>query len=249
MDPLFFVGVDGCAQGAWAVSILHGSDGFDALFLCDDFPGMLERAVGAALVLVDVPIGLLEGGREPRACDQQARGFLRGRRGGPSSVFSPPSRNALNGNRVDASALNFAATGRKLSQQSLGILPRIADVDRILQAQPDLQTWCRESHPEVCFTALNDWQPMMHTKKTTPGIEERLDLLMRLVPDARTTYDAALQQHRRSQVAKDDVIDAMVLAVAAREAYRFGVPTIPSHPPRDGRGLRMEMVCPVPPPQ
>jgi predicted RNase H-like nuclease len=83
-------------------------------------------------------------------------------------------------------------------------------------------------------------------KKTPEGEAERLSLLGRFCDDPAGTLAEARSRHPRSRVADDDILDAMVLAVAARAALEAGVPTPPASPERDSAGLRMEIVSPVP---
>ncbi len=103
----------------------------------------------------------------------------------------------------------------------------------------------RESHPEICFTALNGWRPMEHPKREEPGAAERRRVLERRAPGAGDFADRVLGRLRRGSAGEDDLLDAMVLARAVREAWGQGVPTLPETPPRDAAGLRMEMVCPM----
>ena len=114
-------GVDGCRAG-WVLArsdlALHVLD-FD---LYESFAELLAaHSDPDTLIVVDIPMGLPRSG--PRACDIEARKLL-----GPgraSSVFPAPSRAALAaGTYTEASSANCAATGRGLSRQSYGILPK-----------------------------------------------------------------------------------------------------------------------------
>lgn len=99
----------------------------------------------------------------------------------------------------------------------------------------------REVHPELCFWALNDRQSMRSSKKRTSGVAERLRVLENLEPRSRETYEGAGARFRRKIVGRDDIVDALVAAVVARE--RVGrLTSVPEVPPRDARGLPMEMV-------
>lgn len=207
-----------------------------------DFASLGAKTRDALLTLVDVPVGLPEG-PEGRECDRAARQLLSLRR---SSVFSVPVRGALAAETYEeACAVNREAAGRGLSRQTWGIVPRIREADGVLRGDRRLAARIRESHPELCFTALNGWRPMEHPKREEPGAAERRGVLERRAPGAGDFADRVLGRLRRGSAGEDDLLDAMVLARAAREAWGRGVPTLPETPRRDAAGLRMEMVCPM----
>src|SRR6266540_3607688 len=73
-----FVGVDGCPAGWVAVALTsEGQLGYKVL---PTFDGVLGQHPHA-LILVDVPIGLREAGREERLCDREARRDVLGPQG------------------------------------------------------------------------------------------------------------------------------------------------------------------------
>lgn len=231
-----WVGIDGCRAG-WVLSILDSDGDFLPVQVCST---LAEAVDTGDLVLVDIPIGL---GTERRTCDAAAKAVLGPRR---SSIFLVPVRAAIHAPSYrEACAINQAAVGWKLSMQTWNIAPKIAEADLLMRDNPAMQLRVRESHPEVCFTALNGWQPMQHKKKTPAGAAERLELLSRLSGNAEAAYRKNLDRYRRSQVAADDILDAMVLAVSARDAIASGTPTLPAMPLRDEYGLRMEIVIPI----
>jgi predicted RNase H-like nuclease len=83
-------------------------------------------------------------------------------------VFAAPCRATLSAwNHADASATNRQITGRGLSQQGWGIVPKIKEVDDAF----DLccQKWVFEVHPEVCFWAeqANRFQRVATPLETT----------------------------------------------------------------------------------
>ncbi len=81
---------------------------------------------------------------------------------------------------------------------------------------------------------------MNFNKRSTEGYEERLAVLARYYPNARGIVDMALQQHRRVEVARDDVVDALVGAVTARNVKSLS--RFPDTPEIDEMGLPMEIV-------
>ena len=202
--------------------------------LCPHFDDVLHLATAPTVIAVDMPIGLLP---EPqpggRLCDRQARRLL-GRRA--SSVFSPPSRRILHAAHYDE------VRTQGMSRQAFGILPKIREVDRLMT--PALQNTVYEAHPELAFTAAAG-APMRDNKKTAAGREERLQALSRAA-EPRLRHPAqllaqGLNAFKRTQVAADDLLDAMVLT---RTAYRIATAQatcLPPDPPPDPLSLRMEI--------
>lgn len=191
-------------------------------------------------IFIDIPIGLIDSGSKGRVCDLAARSALGFPRA--TSVFSAPAYPALAAKNYDhAKRLSLRAIGKKLSKQAYLITPKIREVNDFLLSNRSSGYDIREVHPELCFWALNDRQAMAHSKKRPAGFEERLRVLETHLPSARELAVRAIGNYKRSEVAKDDILDALVamLTAAAREA---NLKTLPSSPPIDSRGLPMEMV-------
>ena len=250
MGKIEFVGVDGCRSGWFSV-------GFDSycgyeLKVFPAFSELLAYYKDSKLVLVDIPIGLMEGpgGRE---CDQVARGKLGSPRS--SSVFTAPTRQTVEqaarspGNYDWAKTVEQCATktegnpqGKGISKQAFGIAPKIAEVDRLLRNRDSKVNPCvREVHPEVCFLALNKGHAMQSNKKECKSEAERLRVLERFEPRTRAMYREGCRRFAGGGVGKDDILDALVAAVTARCCH--GRPkTIPDCPPVDSKNLAMEIV-------
>jgi predicted RNase H-like nuclease len=237
MEMAIVAGVDGCSAG-WVVAILPAgrAPGRPGYFLVGRFEDVL--ALEAELVCVDIPIGL---GLE-RTCDREARARLGAKRG--SSVFPAPSRALISayaeGVEVPyerANAISMKASGKKISRQCHAICPKIAEVDRIMN--PELQRRVREVHPELCFASLKG-APLESAKRSEAGRRERIRLLSGFVSLGE---ESRLPKLPGSQ--PDDLVDALVAALTAREAAGGGVEVLPKHPPVDARGLRMEMLTPL----
>jgi predicted RNase H-like nuclease len=231
-----YLGLDGCRAGWFMVALEEdGSGAFGVLHGIEELSEYLPRAESA---LIDVPIGLRGRHADERLCDRMARAVLP--RARKSSVFPAPSRCALDCDTYKrASEMNRQCTGRGLSRQSFGILPKIREVDRYLRETPHRDK-IREMHPEVCFWSLNDRTAMVFNKKTQEGFEERLVVLERCLPNARRIVGSALARHRTGQVARDDIVDALVGAVTA--AHRGPLLRMPESPETDDEGLPMEIV-------
>jgi predicted RNase H-like nuclease len=205
-------GLDGCKQNAWVVAE-SDLDFREIHFRIEaDLQPLFDQALrGEAVAVLDVPIGLSD---SPRECDVAARKLL-GRRGG-SAVFRPPCREALGAATYeDAVAVNRAhCDGVGIAQQAFHIRERIKAVDDLMT--PEHQQGILEGHPEVCFVVLNGGRPLQAGKKSAEGIAERLALLRGAgVPE----FDPLSERIRlgRSRVEVDDIIDAAVMRVTARD--------------------------------
>lgn len=96
-------------------------------------------------------------------------------------MFSPPCRAALQADSYkQCCSINYKITGKKISQQAWGIVPKIKEVDDAIT--PECQSWAFEVHPEVSFWALAGQRPMVYGKKKAFGVNERLDLLRQVFP-------------------------------------------------------------------
>jgi len=103
-----------------------------------------------ALAAIDIPIGLPE--RGSRDADLLARKFIQPR---GSSVFPSPIRSALSAQSwSEACDITYAQVGRRISQQTFAILPKILSVDKCIRST-SLRDRLFEVHPEVSFAA---WQ-------------------------------------------------------------------------------------------
>ena len=242
MTKIEFVGVDGCPAGWFSV-------GFDRrecyeTMVFTSFGELLAHYSGARLVLADIPIGLPEG-PERRECDRLARKLL-GRRG--SSVFPAPTRQTAE--QAAASPKDYRAAlaierrfaGKGISRQAFAISPKIAEVDAVLRSLPTgAEPMVREVHPELCFWMLNNERPMRYSKKKSTGRAERLAVLKEEDSRSEEIYEEACSKFFRKVVGRDDILDALVAVFVARErADRLRM--IPEVPPRDAKGLPMEMV-------
>ena len=232
-------GVDGC-RGGWlvilcAVAKQTKSPVRVVSHFCVEFKAVLDLPEHPVAIAVDMPIGLLEqavpGGRD---CDRQARALLGRPRA--SSVFSPPARPALGARRYgEVAKLN----GAGLSKESFNILPKIREVDAVLSAADQRRVF--EVHPELVFAQLAG-APLHHSKKTITGRRLRSRLLRGIYGNMLPHAARVRFSHGLRHVALDDVYDAAVLAYAAWRIHSGHARRVPAgEPPRDARGLRMEI--------
>lgn len=237
MAATLYLGVDWSA-GSWFV-VAFDREGFDHAEVFDEIGELWHRYEDRTeRVLIDIPIGLLEGGEEGRACDDRARDVLGSR---SASVFTPPVREATRRRGYKAAKrVNERKTGRGISKQAFNISSAIAEVDDLLRNVPEARAAFYESHPEVCFRALAG-EPLEHSKRKAGGYAERMRTLATSDPDAPAAVQAAAEAAGDRDVTVDDVLDATVLAYTARpgsgELY-----SLPPDPPMDPKGLPMQIV-------
>lgn len=99
-----------------------------------------------------------------------------------------------------------------------------------------------ESHPEFCFSKLNNNNnPVMENKLTNEGQQKRLEILHRYYPEASKVVEKFLADvPYRKKI--DDVIDALCLAVTGKMIFEKGLKSIPDNPMKDAMGMLMQMV-------
>jgi predicted RNase H-like nuclease len=226
------VGVDGC-KGGWAVASLTG-DRFD-IGIYKHIADVLVAHVDAERILIDMPIGLPESVDDLRP-DAQLRTMLKGK---ASSVFNSPCRQAVYVDAEGASAVNKAVLGKALSAQSIGIIPKIRELDEYLSLHAGHREMLLESHPELVFAKLAG-TPVLEKKRDREGQQKRLGILSGYQPSVRAAVEHAVQ--RGDQAALDDIIDAACLAVAAQLSLRQPLLSVPERPQTDARGLKMQVV-------
>jgi predicted RNase H-like nuclease len=192
------------------------------------------------VILIDIPIGLSDTGW--RECDGPARRLLG--RGRSASVFTPPCRAALvAADYREALRLNRTVTGKGIFIQAWNICSKIREVDDFLTDMLGAGGVLRESHPELCFYALNGGAAMRHNKKTPAGQTERRAVLERHLPGLERHWPRLLEALPAGLASVDDLMDALILAVSAAlgpETLR----RLPARPQRDRRGRPMEILFP-----
>ncbi len=238
------IGIDGCRAG-WLMVLFDGTTA--EMQMLPEISAFAELDLAGRPVWVDMPIGFMDNGADGRECDRAARKYLSPLR--HSSVFTPPCRAAVYAEKSEASAMNFEHTGKKLSQQSLNIVPKIRELDSYLTSLsiPDRLLWS-EAHPEVVFGALNGGQPLVHKKKNKEGEQQRLQLLQPWFPEVFDWMANARGRYLRKDVLPDDIVDALGLAIASY-LVQSGLAQerkLPSNPTRDQEGLLMQIVYAVP---
>ena len=236
MKSIRSVGVDGCRRG-W-ICVFREDKAFHYRIvesideIIDLFP--------SETIAIDVPIGLPDAG--PRSVDVLARRRLQGRR---SSVFPAPIRPILRAtDREIASDISEAVDGRRISTQAWAIVPKIFEVDLAIQRTPALRNQVHECHPEVCWAGMNDSTPMQFGKKRQSGRRERLALVERYFGrPGCNLYEEIGTQHRRCDVAPDDVLDALACLWTAERIASGQAIHLLRKPELDSLGIPMQMAC------
>jgi predicted RNase H-like nuclease len=229
------IGIDGCKGGWFYFRFERGAAVFG---IAKTVSEILADETAETRGLIDIPIGLKERGKTERQCDLDARELLRPKR--HSSVFPAPCRQASKQDSYEAaSEKNSKITGRGLSRQTWGLVPKIHEVDQLLTRSPEFRGIVREAHPELMFRGLAGG-PMSHRKDSREGFEERMTILKIFEPNTKVLIAAAFLAHGGYGAARDDIVDAFVLALGAQHPGRLK--TVPDDPPLDPKGLPMQMV-------
>ena len=144
-------GVDGCRSGWLCVRNREGDIQAEVF---PNFGQLLKLLPGTTVIAIDIPIGLPTAGE--RACDRMARKALGAPRS--SSVFPAPIWAVMDEiDYVVACSKHRDTDGRALSKHAFAILPKIAEVNRLILNDETLQGRVREIHPELCFTGV-EWR-------------------------------------------------------------------------------------------
>jgi predicted RNase H-like nuclease len=233
---MFVVGVDGC-RGGW-LAVRLSRDGTSECRIFPDMASLWSAHRRAALILVDIPIGLPEAAND-RTCDKAAREVLGHRR---ASVFPVPCRAAVYAPDYDAAIkINERLTGKRIFRATWNLIPRMRQVDEMVQADPRARGIIREAHPELLFWGLNKKRPMTFYKKDAAGEAERLEVLQRIYPGAKSHFLEFKKTLPPKSAAPDDLLDALAAAVTGLLGGTR-LQTLPPSPERDRLGLPMEMV-------
>src|ERR1019366_9261299 len=143
---------------------------FEEALIAPTIEEALSRVSDAAIVGVDMPIGLPEPGQR-RPGNEQARKFV-----GPrwNSVFSTPSRDLLEASsHKKANELARADSRDGITIQAYGLGPLILQVEPV--AASDTRMY--EVHPEVSFVAANGGIHLSWPKTSWNGINLRRRIL------------------------------------------------------------------------
>jgi predicted RNase H-like nuclease len=229
------VGIDGCKYG-W-ISVNLKEDLFWKVKLFSNIEELLDYYKSSDLILIDMPLGLLDESKEERICDKEIRKVLGYPRG--MSVFGVPSRSAIYCDSYkEGNALNKKLMNKGISKQLWGIAPKIKRLDQYLIKNKILGKKIFESHPELAFMMLNG-KSMNHNKRTKEGYTERFELLKKIYPKTDEIVNHTLENYLRKEVKKDDILDALVLAINAYLGKKLNFKNYPELKVYDEKGFQM----------
>jgi predicted RNase H-like nuclease len=207
-----FWGIDATRFG-WVITGIRGET--DVIFFHQKLHDLFHEILPTSRILIDMPIGLADkkvARFAQRPCDAEARKLLGKKH---SSIFNPPCIEALSEKSyTDASRVNYEVLGKKLSKQSWNIAPKIRELNTFLHLNPEWRGRILESHPELAFQFLNDNKPLLHSKKTQEGINERIHILEKHYPAVTKLFEPfSTDKKLRINASKDDIVDSLCLAV------------------------------------
>lgn len=235
MNKLNVVGVDGCKYGWVAINLQDNL--IWEVKLYSKINELLDYYEKSDVILIDMPIGLLKKSKEERACDKDIRKELGYPRG--MSVFGIPSRSAIYcDNYNEGNALNKKLMSKGISKQLWGIVPKIKALDQYLMSNKPIRKKIYESHPELAFMMLKG-QSMKHNKRKKEGYIERIEILKKIYPKTEEIVEFTLDKYLRKEVKKDDILDALVLAINAYLGQKLNFKNYPEVQISDNKGLKM----------
>lgn len=224
-------GIDGCRAG-WLAFMM--CDDKCSYLLSYDLAKLIPE-LNAELIFIDIPIGLTSVGYT-RNVDRLARTELKPYK--TSSIFTPPCRDALHVKTyAEALELNRRVAGKGISLQSWNISAKIREADLLLRDQPNLKPSLFEAHPEICFKYLNGGAILATSKKTSEGFNERSEVLSTHNPGLLHLIEQIMGETLRKDVAKDDILDAAVLALSASYAAHHGINLVGNHAETDAMDI------------
>ena len=226
------VGVD-WMHGQWLAAAIIGNH--VSLQVFSDIQSLCKAFEKAKMILVDAPIGLPENVEEAHMRpDRAMRSYLKVK-DRKSSVFNTPFRQMVYEDNINRAWDIRVSLGAKISKQGLAILPMIRQVDSFLQEFSEWKPRLLESHPECAFQRLNADAGVQNSKHTDDGVMERSRILKCHGVDVVSFFE------EYPLFDKIDVLDAICLAITARNGLKYGFETLPFNPREDSHGIPMRI--------
>jgi 8-oxo-dGTP diphosphatase len=229
------IGVDGC-KGGWIAAIInHGK------LILEKYTNLEDIVLNYGTFdefLIDMVIGLPSTSDQIRP-DTEARKMIKER---ASTIFPVPCRQAVYAEDISKSYdENLRVLGKKFTPLTVGIMPKMREVDIFLQENNQYKNLIKESHPEVCFAQLNG-STVLSKKAELEGIEERIRILSKFIEEI--SFEKVKLWAKEFKCNMDDIIDAICLSVSANFVSQGEYTVIPESPVVDETGLLMQMVVP-----
>lgn len=224
-----YVGVD-WMKGKWLTVELSNNIARYNIF--DNIKELCKKYENVDSVLIDVPIGLPESSEHAKdRPDKFAKAYLKNK-DRKSSIFPVPFRQMVYAENQKEFWEIAKALGAKTTPPTYGIIKCIRQVDEFLQKNPAWKNKLLESHPECAFQALNNGKGLDFSKHADEGIDLRTKILSKYVDNVELLISTA------SKKAREDILDALALAVTAKLGYK----PIPENPKFDNNGLKMQIL-------
>lgn len=229
------IGVDGC-RGGWIAAVLKQGDLMINKYL--SVSEIVKEYPEFDGFFIDMIIGLA-GNKEHVRPEAEARKLIRER---SSTLFPAPCRQAVYSESVaKAYEENERVLGKKFTPLTVGIIPKMRELDMFLQENPRYKNVIRESHPEICFGRLNN-STVLTKKSEQEGMRERINILSDFIKELDLDKITGLSKSFRCNA--DDVLDAVCLCVSANIVSQGKYQEVPEHPMTDDTGLLMQMIIP-----
>jgi len=176
----------------------------------DDLAGFFSNQPESILI-VDMPLNLPQLIKDyPRMSDVTAKKVL-GK--AHASIFYAPLERWLDENLKTINLECAAYQKPKLSIQSYNLFNHIKSIQKIKKL-PHILSY--ESHPELFFHGLSESYP--HSKKTTKGTYQRLNILSHLMLQHGLNFDQneinSFYNINKRKLNMDDILDACAMAMA-----------------------------------
>lgn len=231
------VGVDGC-KGGWVAAVIE--QGELRIEKYGDINELIAKYHKFDNMLIDMVIGLPANQKQyNNRPDSTARRLIAPR---TSTIFAVPSRQAVYKETEEAQIkANRAVLGKGLAKQTMAIIPKMRELDIFLSENDRYKNVIKESHPEVCFARLNG-AVVMTNKSEMHGLMERVQILSQFFPNL--SVDSISVRAKELHCNRDDIVDAVCLAVTANLDLQGDTKVIPKDVMVDNHGLKMQMVIP-----
>ena len=225
------LGIDGSKNGWVGVKQNAKREDFSEIIFKEKLIDFLSTDI--KLIIIDMPVGLDKNIRQGgRLVDKEARKKLLKRK---SSIFNAPIRDVLKAKSYDEANTISKSKGLGISKQSWNLVPKINELDQILQIKIRPQIY--ESHPELCFQTMNDGE-LKFSKKEKLGIKERRNILTKNGFDKKF-LDRNLKKNKNFH--SDDFLDACALSWTAKRIMNEKNINLPEDPKKDELGIIMQM--------